>query len=139
MLLRFNNEFFCILFVSNTWRDPYYFTLKICLSIFHWSQISEKILLRLNNMFFRTSFVSDISEEPCYFPLTICFSLFHLFQIAGKNHPANIHFGEDAFVKTSSVYHFLSYKMSWKCLFSNLVGLELWKKPYYFTLLSVYA
>ena len=80
---------------------PYFFTLIICFSKFHLSQIPGKnhvilpehyvftyficlrylrriTLLCLNNIFFYIPFVSDIWKESCYFGLIICFSVFYL-------------------------------------------------------------
>ena len=42
IFLRHNNIFFRILFVRDIWKEPYYFALIICFSVFHLSQISEK-------------------------------------------------------------------------------------------------
>ena len=42
ILLRFNNMFFHITFVSDTWEERYYFALTLCFFLFHLSQISEK-------------------------------------------------------------------------------------------------
>ena len=42
MFLCLNNVFFRILFVTDIWKEPYYFALITCFSVFHLSQISEK-------------------------------------------------------------------------------------------------
>ena len=65
IFLRLNNMFFRIAFVSDTWEEPYYFTLRL---------------------FFRILFVSDIWEDSYHFALIICFSILHLSQVPRKNH-----------------------------------------------------